>query len=80
MPEHMSRQERHDLWRERIGSFYGSGLSAAQYCAEHGLKPHQLWYWVKRFRDEASKARNLRLYLSSHKMQASRLRNMCYSW
>ncbi|WP_424922985.1 IS66 family insertion sequence element accessory protein TnpA [Alicyclobacillus sacchari] len=29
-------------------------MSAAQFCAEHGLKPHQLWYWARRFRDEAS--------------------------
>ncbi|WP_420168176.1 IS66 family insertion sequence element accessory protein TnpA [Alicyclobacillus hesperidum] len=43
MPEHMSRQQRRELWRERIGSFYDSGLSAVQFCAEHGLKPHQLW-------------------------------------
>ncbi|MBF8378463.1 IS66 family insertion sequence element accessory protein TnpB [Alicyclobacillus mali] len=54
MREHMSHQERRELWRERIAAFYDSGLSAAQFCAEHGLKPHQLWYWARRFRDEAS--------------------------
>jgi transposase-like protein len=54
MREHMSHQERRELWRERIAAFYDSGLSAAQFCAEHGLKPHQLWYGARRFRDEAS--------------------------
>ncbi|WP_419144215.1 IS66 family insertion sequence element accessory protein TnpA [Alicyclobacillus mali (ex Roth et al. 2021)] len=33
---------------ERIAAFYDSGLSARQFCAEHGLKPHQFWYWLRR--------------------------------
>ncbi|GLG02757.1 hypothetical protein Alches_27980 [Alicyclobacillus hesperidum subsp. aegles] len=37
MRDHMSKQERRELWRERISAFYDSGLSAAQFCAEHAL-------------------------------------------
>ena len=40
MREHMSHQERRELWRERAAAFYDSGLSAAQFCAEHELKQH----------------------------------------
>ncbi|SDW80918.1 hypothetical protein SAMN04489725_11576 [Alicyclobacillus hesperidum] len=54
MREYMSQQERRELWHERIATFYDSGLSAVRLCTKHGLKPHQLWYWARRFRDEAS--------------------------
>ncbi|GLV15002.1 hypothetical protein Heshes_26880 [Alicyclobacillus hesperidum] len=33
MREHMSHQERRELWRERIAAFYDSGLSVAQLYA-----------------------------------------------
>ncbi|WP_237716518.1 IS66 family insertion sequence element accessory protein TnpA [Alicyclobacillus hesperidum] len=52
MREHLSHQERRELWRERIAAFYDSGLSASQFCAEHGLKPYQLWYWLRRLGNE----------------------------
>ncbi|WP_407639941.1 IS66 family insertion sequence element accessory protein TnpA [Alicyclobacillus vulcanalis] len=48
----MSHPEHRELWRERIAAFYDSGLSASQFCAEHGLKPHQLRYWLRRLRNE----------------------------
>ncbi|WP_230087602.1 IS66 family insertion sequence element accessory protein TnpA [Alicyclobacillus mali (ex Roth et al. 2021)] len=37
MREHMSHQQRRELWRERIAAFYDSGQSASQFCAKHGL-------------------------------------------
>ncbi|SIS98213.1 IS66 family insertion sequence element accessory protein TnpA [Alicyclobacillus vulcanalis] len=51
MREHMSHQERRELWRERIAAFYDSGLSASQFCAKHGLKPHPFRYWLRRLRN-----------------------------
>ncbi|WP_242549508.1 IS66 family insertion sequence element accessory protein TnpA [Alicyclobacillus mali (ex Roth et al. 2021)] len=48
MRERMSHQERREGWRERIATFYDSGLSASQFCAEHGVKSHQFWYWLRR--------------------------------
>ncbi|WP_206886453.1 IS66 family insertion sequence element accessory protein TnpA [Alicyclobacillus mali (ex Roth et al. 2021)] len=54
MREHMSHQQRRELWRERIAAFYDSGQSARQFCAEHGLKPHQFWYWLRRLRNETA--------------------------
>ncbi|MDI9260737.1 IS66 family insertion sequence element accessory protein TnpA [Alicyclobacillus sendaiensis] len=50
MEEHISHQERRELWRERIKVFYDGGQSASQFCAEHGLKPHQFWYWLGRLK------------------------------
>ncbi|WP_234969858.1 IS66 family insertion sequence element accessory protein TnpA [Alicyclobacillus vulcanalis] len=51
MRKHMSHQERRERWREHIAAFYDSGLSASQFCAEHGLKPHQFRYWLRRHRN-----------------------------
>lgn len=48
----MSHREKRDVWHQRIAAFYDSGLSASQFCAEHGLKPHQFWYWLRRLRNE----------------------------
>ncbi|MBF8376305.1 IS66 family insertion sequence element accessory protein TnpB [Alicyclobacillus mali] len=48
----MSHREKREVWRQRMAAFYDSGLSASQFCAEHGLKPHQFWYWLRRLRNE----------------------------
>ena len=31
MREHMSHQERRELWRERVAAFYDDGLPATQF-------------------------------------------------
>ncbi|MGI6567348.1 MAG: IS66 family insertion sequence element accessory protein TnpA [Limnochordia bacterium] len=38
-----ARQERRELWAERIEAFLSSGLSQRAWCREHGLRPNQLW-------------------------------------
>ncbi|WP_438938609.1 IS66 family insertion sequence element accessory protein TnpA [Alicyclobacillus suci] len=43
-----------ETWRERIDQFRASGLSGAAWCAENGIKEHQLWYWIRRFPDSLS--------------------------
>jgi len=35
-------------WGEHVVSWSGSGLSQAEYCRQHGLKAHNLCYWVKK--------------------------------
>lgn len=47
--------ELRETWRERVTSFHASGLSGAAWCAKHGLKEYQLWYWVRRFRENSPK-------------------------
>ncbi|MCL6442288.1 MAG: helix-turn-helix domain-containing protein [Alicyclobacillus sp.] len=43
--------EKREVWRQRIAAFYDSGLPARQFCAEHGLNPHQFRYWLRRLQD-----------------------------
>jgi len=40
-------------WRERIGEWRASGLSAAKFAESRGLSVHQLWNWSAKFRKEA---------------------------
>ncbi|WAH35667.1 IS66 family insertion sequence element accessory protein TnpA [Alicyclobacillus dauci] len=47
--------ELRETWRERVAAFRDSGLSGAAWCAEQGIKEHQLWYWVSRFREKSPK-------------------------
>jgi hypothetical protein len=39
-------------WRERIGEWRASGLSAAKFAESRGLSVHQLWNWSAKFRKE----------------------------
>jgi transposase-like protein len=48
--------ELREAWRERVAAFHASGQSGAAWCAEHGMKEHQLWYWVRRFRENSPTA------------------------
>jgi len=42
------REANQAVWAERIADFQASGLSVPQWCAAHGLKAHQLRYWLKK--------------------------------
>lgn len=44
----MTRVERREVWRERVRAFRASGQSVRSWCAEHGVKEHQLRYWLRR--------------------------------
>ncbi|MFD1674128.1 IS66 family insertion sequence element accessory protein TnpA [Alicyclobacillus fodiniaquatilis] len=43
-----------ETWWERVTAFHNSGQSGVAWCANHGIKEHQLWYWVRRFREPTS--------------------------
>ncbi|EPZ52752.1 IS66 family insertion sequence element accessory protein TnpA [Alicyclobacillus acidoterrestris] len=43
-----------ETWQECVTAFHNSGQSGAAWCADHGIKEHQLWYWVRRFRELTS--------------------------
>jgi hypothetical protein len=42
------QQERHQLWRERITAFRSSGQSVREWCTGNGIRPQQMWYWLRR--------------------------------
>jgi transposase-like protein len=45
--------ERREEWRQRVAAFKASGKSGVAWCAEHGIRPHQLYYWVQRLASSA---------------------------
>ncbi|MEW6426118.1 MAG: IS66 family insertion sequence element accessory protein TnpB [Bacillota bacterium] len=47
------REANRAAWAERITEFRASGLSAPQWCAAHGLKIHQIRYWLKKLETPA---------------------------
>jgi len=40
-----AREEKRERWRAHLDGQASSGKSVGQYCAEHGLKSWQFWYW-----------------------------------
>lgn len=48
----MTRAERQKGWEARITGFLASGQSATTWCAANDVKPHQLWYWVRRHKTQ----------------------------
>ena len=46
--------ERAVFWRDHVGAWRGSGLSARDYCQRHGLNRGTLGYWASRLRRAAA--------------------------
>jgi len=44
----MTKAERQKEWENRITAYKASGRSTKEWCAAHDLKPHQLWYWLRK--------------------------------
>jgi len=44
----MTKAERQKKWENRITAYKASGRSTKEWCAAHDLKPHQLWYWLRK--------------------------------
>ena len=40
-----SRAWRRAWWRAHVDAWRDSGLSGAEYCRRHGLKPHRFYWW-----------------------------------
>jgi len=47
----MDKNELRREWEQRIADYRASGLSRAKWCQQHGLKVHQLKYWLKRIEE-----------------------------
>ena len=43
------KEERRQLWKERVAAFKESGQSARAWCAANNLKEHQLKYWSDKY-------------------------------
>lgn len=50
MPNTELRRE----WEARVTEFRASGMSATKWSEAKGLKVHQLWYWLAKFKQEPS--------------------------
>lgn len=44
----MTKEERQDFWATKIAEFKESGQSVPVWCATQDVKPHQMWYWLKK--------------------------------
>ena len=47
-----------EFWRKHIEDCNKSGLTRKEYCKEHDLKEHRIYYWLKRFKNENNKNLN----------------------
>ncbi len=46
------REKLREVWRGRVAAFRASGQSGKAWCKANNQKPGQLWYWVKKIKDE----------------------------
>jgi hypothetical protein len=47
----MSKEELHSIWSARVAEYKESGQSVSAWCAEQGLKAHQMRYWLRKDRE-----------------------------
>ena len=50
----MTKAEQQKLWENRIAEYRASGQKAIEWCAAHIVTPRQLWYWLRKFRNQNS--------------------------
>lgn len=60
----MTNQERRKKWEARLAAYRTSGQTAAVWCANHDLKPQQLWYWMRKFKTMEETANSSTKWLS----------------
>lgn len=45
----VQRTELREAWQERVATFRASGQPVSTWCADNGVKEHQLRYWLSKF-------------------------------
>ena len=50
----MTKVERQNIWAARVAEFKSSGQSVLTWCAEQDVKAHQLWYWLRKEKQESA--------------------------
>lgn len=48
----MTKAEQQKLWETRIAEYRASGLKAKEWCAAHNITTRQLWYWLRKFKNQ----------------------------
>ncbi len=48
-----NREANRAAWAEKVAEFNRSGLSVPKWCEAHGVKVHQLRYWLKKLETTA---------------------------
>lgn len=48
----MTHSEKRIEWKARFDAWKTSGLSAAAWCREQGIKTSQMYYWIRNFEDD----------------------------
>ena len=51
MASSKEREQKHQLWKERISEYESSGLSVPAWCKEQQIPTHQMRYWLRKFRN-----------------------------
>ncbi len=41
-------------WKARYDAWEASGLSAAEWCRNEEVNKHQMYYWIRKFREDAA--------------------------
>ena len=60
----MTKAEIRTQWEERVAAFRASGLGVAAWCTANHVKPHQLWYWLRKEKLVATPAETAPRWLS----------------
>jgi hypothetical protein len=47
----MKKTELRKEWAARVAAYKASGQSASAWCAANSLKPRQLWYWLRKYKN-----------------------------
>ena len=51
---YLNKEQREQLrkkWQARVADFKASGKTTTEWCAEHDLKPNQLRYWLRKYKE-----------------------------
>jgi hypothetical protein len=43
----MTKLERRTHWETQVTAFRASGQSVSEWCSNHQVKTHRLWYWIR---------------------------------
>ena len=68
---YMNKEQREELrkeWKTRVNDFMASGQTTNEWCTEHGIKPSQLRYWLRKYKnnEKADTPHWLPVELDSH--------------
>ncbi|TRM11475.1 transposase [Lentibacillus cibarius] len=54
----MTLKDKRLEWKTQYDAWKDSDQSIAEWCRNHGLKPHQMYYWVQQFEEGPDAPKN----------------------